>query len=129
MTSWPFQFLEISQENILVSLVQLSESLKLWFTHKVGLRWYVLFKSWQGAVAGDRVPSFPGWNKKKKRNPAMLKIKSLRVLHKIMYFCSISPDYWLCTRPAGLPSLHKAQAGNMTISMEKGEHLAFSPDI
>lgn len=55
-------------------------------------------------------------SRKRKRNPTMLKIKSLRVLHEIMYFCSICPDYWLCNSPAGLPPLQEAHAPSIVIS-------------
>ena len=88
MTSWSFQFSKISQENILVSLIQIFDSLKLWFSQKVGRRWFMLFKSHLGKKlsCGRWCASFFSV---KKRNSAMLKIKSLRVLRKIIYFCSI----------------------------------------
>lgn len=91
----------------------LSHCVSVW---KVLLWWLGLCQPHLGKQLSWRRwhPSFS--SRKRKRNPTMLKIKSLRVLHEIMYFCSICPDYWLCNSPAGLPPLQEAHAPSIMIS-------------
>lgn len=81
----------------MVSLVQMFASLKFWFIQKVGLRWFMLFKSHLGKELSFRkwCVSFSN-EKKKKKEFSNVQNKVFRVWHKIMYLCSISPDSGNC---------------------------------
>lgn len=56
------------------------------------------------SCCGRQCASFPSVGGGKKRNLAMLKIRSLRVLHKIIYFYSIYP--WIPDCIIALPDSH-----------------------
>lgn len=77
VTTWPFLFPKLSQENIWASLVQISDALKLdSATWRAG--WGMLSKSHLGqGLLRERCSHFPGWE----RTPAMLRLKSVRVSH------------------------------------------------